>query len=240
MSTSWPPPRPLVIPAFPARSPSSPPRSESPSPSFISTTACTVGATQRHSSSLAFPCSFEPFGHFPVVASSYGPPSLQSSQRHPAAPLIPASMPGMPSLTPSSKRRKFLSTTSTVKARLRRCARATFKNNSDGERPMPNPPATEGLDARILAAVQDARQPRPKQVRPIIVIGAGGIVRAAHLPAYEKAGFPVIGLMDQEGSKAAELASGRGIPRTFSSVAEAVRFAPTDAIFDVAVPASQF
>ena len=104
---------------------------------------------------------------------------------------------------------------------------------------MPNLPATEGLDARILAAVQTARQPRPKQVRPIIVIGAGGIVRAAHLPAYEKAGFPVIGLMDQDVAKAAELASGRGISRTFSSVAEAVRFAPTDAIFDVAVPASQ-
>jgi len=40
-------------------------------------------------------------------------------------------------------------------------------------------------------------------------------------------------------AKAAELASGRGISRTFSSVAEAVRFAPTDTIFDVAVPASQ-
>src|SRR6266851_7726020 len=97
-----------------------------------------------------------------------------------------------------SKRRD---TNSTVKTRPRRCARATFKNNSDGERPMPNPPATESLEARILAAVQAARQPRPKQVRPIIVVGAGGIVRAAHLPAYEKAGFPVIGLMDQERPK---------------------------------------
>src|SRR6267143_1162988 len=135
-----------------------------------------------------------------------------------------------------SKRRD---TNSAVKTRPRRCARATFKSNSDGERPMPNPPATESLDARILAAVQAARQPRPKQVRPIIVVGAGGIVRAAHLPAYEKAGFPVIGLVDQEGAKAAELASGRGIPHTFSSVTEAVRFAPPDATFDVAVPASQ-
>ena len=104
---------------------------------------------------------------------------------------------------------------------------------------MPNPPATEDPDALILAAVQTARQPRPKQVRPIIVIGAGGIVRAGHLPAYEKAGFPVIGLMDQERAKAAELASERGIPHTFSSVAEAVHFAPPDAVFDVAVPASQ-
>jgi predicted dehydrogenase len=104
---------------------------------------------------------------------------------------------------------------------------------------MSNSPATEDLHQRILEALQTVRQPRPKQVRPIIVIGAGGIARAAHLPAYEKAGFPVIGLMDQDSAKAAELASERGIPRTFSSVAEAVRFAPPDAIFDVAVPASQ-
>jgi predicted dehydrogenase len=104
---------------------------------------------------------------------------------------------------------------------------------------MPNPPTIETLDARIAAAVQTVRQPRPKQVRPIIVIGAGGIVRAAHLPAYEKAGFPVIGLMDQDGDKAAALAAERRIPHAFGSVAEAVRFAPRDAIFDVAVPASQ-
>src|SRR5260221_11851754 len=103
---------------------------------------------------------------------------------------------------------------------------------------MPNPPTIETLDARIAAAVQTVRQPRPKHARPIVVIGAGGIVRAAHLPAYEKAGFPVIGIMDQERARAAELASQRGIPRTFSSVAEAVRFAPPDPIFDVAVPAS--
>src|SRR5258706_13135247 len=103
---------------------------------------------------------------------------------------------------------------------------------------MPNPSTTENLEARIAAAVQTVRQPRPKQLRPIIVIGAGGIVRAAHLPAYEKAGFPVIGLMDQKSARAAELASQRGIPRNFSSAAEAVRFAPLDAIFDVAVSPS--
>jgi len=104
---------------------------------------------------------------------------------------------------------------------------------------MPNPSKTESLEARIAAAFQGVRQPRPKQVRPIVVIGAGGIVRAAHLPAYEKAGFPVIGLMDQDGNKAAALASERHIPRSFGSLVEAVRFAPRDAIFDVAVPASQ-
>jgi len=116
---------------------------------------------------------------------------------------------------------------------------APFNDESHGDPTMPNPPTTETLDARIAAAVQAVRQPRPRQVRPIVVIGAGGIVRAAHLPAYEKAGFPVIGLMDQDGDKAAALAAERHIPHSFSSVAEAVRFAPRDANFDVAVPASQ-
>src|ERR1700676_4609294 len=109
----------------------------------------------------------------------------------------------------------------------------------NGDPTMPNPSTTESLDARIAAAVQSVRQPRPKQVRPIMVIGAGGIVRAAHLPAYEKAGFPVIGLIDQDGDKAAALAAGRRIPHGFSSVTQALRPPSRDAIFDVAVPASQ-
>jgi predicted dehydrogenase len=104
---------------------------------------------------------------------------------------------------------------------------------------VPNPLTTENLDARIAAAVQTVQQPRPKKARPIVVIGAGGIVRAAHLPAYEKAGFPVIGLMDQDGDKAAVLAAERHIPHSFGSIAETTRFATRDAIFDVAVPASQ-
>ncbi|WP_263383816.1 Gfo/Idh/MocA family protein [Granulicella arctica] len=94
-------------------------------------------------------------------------------------------------------------------------------------------------DAELLSATQAATPPRPKTVRPILVIGAGGIVRAAHLPAYEKAGFPVIGLMDGTPGKAAELGAERGIASTFDSIPEAVRFAPADVVFDVAVPASQ-
>jgi predicted dehydrogenase len=81
--------------------------------------------------------------------------------------------------------------------------------------------------------------PRPRNPRPIVVIGAGGIVRAAHLPAYEKAGFPVIGIMDELAERAEALAAERNISRTFQTVAEAVRFAPADVVFDIAVPASQ-
>lgn len=97
----------------------------------------------------------------------------------------------------------------------------------------------ESSAAQLMRVAANAKAPRPRSPRPIVVIGAGGIVRAAHLPAYEKAGFPVIALADQEAGKAAALAASHGIERAFDSVAAAVDFAPPDAVFDVAVPASE-
>jgi predicted dehydrogenase len=94
-------------------------------------------------------------------------------------------------------------------------------------------------EERYRQAAEASAPPRPKTPRPIVVLGAGGIVRAAHLPAYAKAGFPVIAIADSASGKAAELASERGIAHSFDSIQEAVRFAPSDAIFDIAVPASQ-
>jgi len=91
----------------------------------------------------------------------------------------------------------------------------------------------------LLAAVQAARAPRPRNARPIVVIGSGGIVRAAHLPAYRKAGFPVLGVMDSQPGKAAALAAEYGIARAFEQVTDLIQFAPPDAVYDVAVPASQ-
>ena len=38
--------------------------------------------------------------------------------------------------------------------------------------------------------------PVPSRPRPIVIIGAGDIVRDAHLPAYRKAGLPVAGAFD--------------------------------------------
>ena len=38
--------------------------------------------------------------------------------------------------------------------------------------------------------------PEPSKKHPIVIIGTGGIVKDAHLPAYKKAGFEVIGLYD--------------------------------------------
>src|SRR5580698_9319889 len=97
----------------------------------------------------------------------------------------------------------------------------------------------ENNEERYRRAAEASGPPRPKAARPIVILGAGGIIRAAHLPAYAKAGFPVIAVADSASGKAAELASERGIARGFNSIEEAVRFAPSDAIFDIAVPASQ-
>lgn len=95
------------------------------------------------------------------------------------------------------------------------------------------------LEADLLVAVTQALPPRPKSPRPIVTIGAGGIVRNAHLPAYAKAGFPVIAVSDVVPSTAAALARDFNIPHHFTSVADAVAFAPPDAVFDIATPASQ-
>jgi predicted dehydrogenase len=93
--------------------------------------------------------------------------------------------------------------------------------------------------AQYLEAFQKAAPPRPQNPRPIVILGAGGIVKAAHLPAYRKAGFPVIALADPVPGKASSLAKETNVPHSFESITEAIRFAPADAVFDIAVPASQ-
>jgi predicted dehydrogenase len=91
-----------------------------------------------------------------------------------------------------------------------------------------------------MSCVPDLRikAPRPRSPRPIISIGAGGIVRDAHLPAYRKAGFRVVAITDLDRSKAESLASVFGIPTVWAGVEDAVAHAPEDAVFDIAVPAS--
>jgi len=76
----------------------------------------------------------------------------------------------------------------------------------------------------------------PDRARPIVIIGAGGIVRDAHLPAYRLAGFDVAGIFDLEPAKAQRLAADFGIPEVFPSMAAAVDAAPVDVVYDVAVP----
>ena len=63
--------------------------------------------------------------------------------------------------------------------------------------------------------------PIPTKTSPIIIIGTGGIVKDAHLPAYKKAGFNVAGLYDVDKEKADSLAKEYGINKVFNSFEEA-------------------
>ena len=76
--------------------------------------------------------------------------------------------------------------------------------------------------------------PCPSRPRPIVIIGAGDIVRDAHLPAYRQAGFPVAGVFDLRREVAEARAKEFRLPRVFDSVADAI--AVPNAIFDLGVP----
>jgi predicted dehydrogenase len=80
----------------------------------------------------------------------------------------------------------------------------------------------------------------PKKRYPILVIGTGGIVKDAHLPAYRMAGFPVWGLYNRTRGRAEELAREYGIANVFDDLAQAIASAPEDVVFDLALPASMF
>lgn len=75
----------------------------------------------------------------------------------------------------------------------------------------------------------------PVSPLPIVIIGAGGIVKDAHLPAYRKAGFPVWGIVDPVLARAEALAREYGIEHVFSSTADAVRGAPESMVYDLAL-----
>jgi predicted dehydrogenase len=78
--------------------------------------------------------------------------------------------------------------------------------------------------------------PAPAHPRPIVLIGAGGIARDAHLPAYAKAGLPVAALVDTDRAKAEALIPAAGGARVFGDAAEAAAAFGTGAVYDLAVP----
>jgi predicted dehydrogenase len=92
------------------------------------------------------------------------------------------------------------------------------------------------MTTQTPASLRDLRQswPRPSAPKPIVVIGAGSIVRDAHLPTYRRLGFPVAGIFDVNLKASRERAEAFAIPRVFESIDEAA--ATRDAIFDVAIP----
>ena len=72
---------------------------------------------------------------------------------------------------------------------------------------------------------------------PVAIIGAGGIVDGAHLPAYAKSGVDVVGIFDTDAAKAQDVATRHKIPNVYSSVEELL--AKTNAtIIDIAVPSA--
>ncbi|MBI4923361.1 MAG: Gfo/Idh/MocA family oxidoreductase [Devosia nanyangense] len=75
--------------------------------------------------------------------------------------------------------------------------------------------------------------PKPSAPRPIVIIGAGGIVTDAHLPAYRLAGFPVAGVYDLDTARAQRVAETWGTS-AFATLDEAI--ATPDAIYDLALP----
>jgi predicted dehydrogenase len=103
--------------------------------------------------------------------------------------------------------------------------RVPFSNHTLASRP---------LNMNLDPAQLHQSWPRPSCLRPIVIIGAGDIVRDAHLPAYRKAGLRVAGVFDLRREVAEARAKEFNLPRVFDSVAEAV--AVPDAIFDLGIP----
>lgn len=79
----------------------------------------------------------------------------------------------------------------------------------------------------------------PSDPRPICIVGAGSIVRDAHLPAYKMAGFPVHSLTNRTRAQAEALAADWNIPNVFDTVEELIATAPPGAVFDIAIPADK-
>src|SRR5690606_10492144 len=80
----------------------------------------------------------------------------------------------------------------------------------------------------------------PQVSLPIIIIGAGGSVKDAHLPAYRKAGFNVHGIVNRTKSREEDLAQEFGIPNVYDSVSEAVAQAPENAVYDITIMPNTF
>ncbi|WP_434354833.1 Gfo/Idh/MocA family oxidoreductase [Parasalinivibrio latis] len=78
------------------------------------------------------------------------------------------------------------------------------------------------------------RWPLPSKPRPIVIIGAGGIVSDAHLPAYEQAGFTVTGIFDLNKEQAEKTAEQWNIPTVYSTLEEATQ--SSDVVYDLALP----
>ncbi|MDB5193631.1 MAG: oxidoreductase domain protein [Segetibacter sp.] len=81
-------------------------------------------------------------------------------------------------------------------------------------------------------------QQMPLHPHDIYIIGAGGIVNDAHLPAYKIEGFNVAGIYDINIEKATTTAERFNIPKVYESLAGMLDEAKGDVVFDIALPGS--
>ncbi len=79
----------------------------------------------------------------------------------------------------------------------------------------------------------------PALLSPVYIIGAGGIVNTAHLPAYKIAGYDVQGIYDLDFSKASATAGKFQIPNAFESMERMIQHLPANAVIDIAVPGNK-
>lgn len=99
--------------------------------------------------------------------------------------------------------------------------------------------STEGTQtepAKPKLDVSRLRQtwPLPSKPRPIVIVGAGGIVNDAHLPAYRKAGLRVAGVYDVNPEQSRKTAERFSIRRVYERLENC--FEDPDAVIDVAAP----
>lgn len=80
--------------------------------------------------------------------------------------------------------------------------------------------------------------PAATSYKPVVFVGAGGIVRDAHLPAYRKAEIPVLGVTDVDGARSVSLAEEYGLEQVYENLSKAVDANGTDVVYDVATPPS--
>jgi predicted dehydrogenase len=89
--------------------------------------------------------------------------------------------------------------------------------------------------ADLLELDYKPKLPRDKTMG-IGIVGAGEIVREAHLPAYRMAGFNVVGITNRTRSRAEEAARKFGIPKVYDTPRELIED-PSVKIVDIALTA---
>lgn len=79
---------------------------------------------------------------------------------------------------------------------------------------------------------------KPQKNCSICIIGAGGIIHDAHLPAYQIADYTVTGIFDIDFEKAKTLANKFNIQKVYASLAEMIANSDEFTIYDIALPAT--